>query len=156
MLVDEFNSISFLSVLYLSSDWEKLETETITLINKVEMNKTDSIFGYVMHIATTYLGLIALHNDDIKLAKKHLINSMLVPTSPYLSSGGPNMLLAKKLLSIGEEEVVIKYIELCERNWIFPIRVFYIWKWKRAIKKGRVPNFSFFVDNYIKYPPKIK
>ncbi len=116
MIKEQFNALSALSELFVSNKWVELENGTLSLIDKANENKIIGLYGFVMHITTTYLGLIALKKNEIELAKEHLINSLLVPTSPYLKSAGPNMLVAKKLLALGETAVVSDYIILCAAN----------------------------------------
>jgi hypothetical protein len=155
MIKEQFNALSALSELFVSNKWVELENGTLSLIDKANENKIIGLYGFVMHITTTYLGLIALKKNEIELAKEHLINSLLVPTSPYLKSAGPNMLVAKKLLALGETDVVSDYIKLCEANWGFPLRIFYIGKWKRALKKGKTPDFKHYTDIHIKHFQKL-
>lgn len=155
MNTEQFRSIELLSKLFLSNDWSELEKETLSLIERVKKSGKDTSYGYTIHVATTYLGLIFLQKGDIELAKSHLINSLLVPSSPYLKSSGPNMLLAKRLFDLGEKDIVSDYISLCENQWGFILKFYYIWKWRRSIKKGETPDFRPYTDIHIKYPPKI-
>jgi len=52
------------------------------------------------------------------------------------------MLLAKKLLELGEKEVVLTYIDDCKKFWRFIFRARRARKWKKAIKKGDIPDFK--------------
>ena len=114
-----------------------------------------NLTGLFMHIAATFLGLAALENKDIELAKTHLINSLSVPPSPYLKSAGPTMMVAKKLYDLGEHDIVSKYVDLCKSQWGFPLKYYYIWKWKRSIAKGKIVDFHPYTNLYIKYPLEI-
>jgi hypothetical protein len=49
----------------------------------------------------TWLGLIAVHKNDIETARRELLESGKTPGSPTLNSFGPNMILAKELLEKG-------------------------------------------------------
>ena len=65
--------------------------------------------------------------------------------SPQLNSFGPNMLLAKELLEIGEMEIVIAYMELCKQFWHSTMRLVAgrpLKKWKQSIENGEIPDFG--------------
>lgn len=152
---EQFATLHELSELFATGDWEEIDRKTRILINKANEDRADGTYGMIMHIATTYLGLSALEKGEIELAKSHLIDSLLVPTNPYIRSAGPTMLLAKKLYLLGETDTVVKYITLCELNWTFPLRYYYTWKWKRAIRKGKTPNFGMYTYIYLKHFSKL-
>ena len=74
-------------------------------------------YGNRVHHGNLVLGRIVLREGNIEEAKSRLIAAGKTPGSPQLNSFGPNMLLAKALLEIGEREVVIEYFELCSKFW---------------------------------------
>lgn len=88
--------------------------------------------------AHTVLGLLALENDDLKLAKHHLLQSAKTKGSPQLNTFGPNMRLAQALLQRGEREVVLRFLESCQEFW----ESSYPAEWTRSIKAGTIPDFG--------------
>lgn len=66
-----------------------------------------------IHHAHTVLGMVAMHEKRIGRAKRHLMKSAAVPTSPVLGSFGPEMMLAHALLKAGEKQAVIDYLQAC-------------------------------------------
>lgn len=94
-----------------------------------------------IHHGHLLLGRVALRRRDIESAKHHLLAAAAVTGSPGLDSFGPNMLLAKELLEIGEREVVLDYFA----------RISQFWKggcdgslddWAAVIRRGEVPQFG--------------
>jgi hypothetical protein len=73
----------------------------------------DSVRG----TANSTLGLMAVDAGDITTAKKYLLASGNVRTSPALGSFGPYMNLANELLKRGERDTVIAYLEECLTFW---------------------------------------
>ena len=100
-------------------------------------------YGNAIHHGNLILGRIALQKEDLDLAKKHLLLAGDTPGSPQLSSFGPNMLLAKELLEVGEQEIVLQYIDLCANFWrISPLSQEPLEKWKSAIQIDQIPEFG--------------
>ena len=91
-----------------------------------------------IHKANIILGRIALVEDDVALAKHHLLDAGKVSGSPTLGSFGPNMSLAAELLERGEQEVVREYFELCSNFWPRPKLA----DWAAMVKGGRMPDFG--------------
>lgn len=93
------------------------------------------------HSSNTILGLIALDNNQIEDANNFILASAAITgSSPHLQSFGPSMLLAKRLLEKGQQDTVLKYLDLCSVFWkdihgnLEP--------WKTTIKKGGIPDFG--------------
>lgn len=118
---------------------EKLALEYLQLATSKKDNWN---YGNAIHHANLILGRIALKNDDIQSAKTYLIKAGKTPGSPQLNSFGPNMVLAKELLEKGEKETVIEYINLTKKFWRWIMSWWKIRKWKKAIKKGLIPDFG--------------
>ncbi len=73
------------------------------------------VYGNGIHHGHIVLGRIALANDDLPAARRHLIAAGDTPGSPQLSSFGPDQELAAELLARGEREAVLGYVTACER-----------------------------------------
>lgn len=117
---------------------EALAKEYLTLAAQFPK---DWNYGNAIHHANLMLGRIALNKGDVAAAKVFLLQAGQTPGSPQLNSFGPNMSLAEKLLKQGEFEVVLKYIDLTTKFWIFPFRLFKIQKWRKQIKRQMIPDF---------------
>jgi len=96
--------------------------------------------GNAIHDGHQILGLVALREGRIEDASGHLLASGRTPGSPQLGSFGPDMTLASELLAKGRREVVIEYLDLCEKFW--KMSEGRIAEWKTAIRSGRVPDFG--------------
>lgn len=100
----------------------------------------DFYYGNAIFYANHFLGRIALHNNDIELAKEYLLKAGNTPGSPQLDSFGPNMSLPKELLECGQEEVVLSFFELCRKFWKMDNgQLDY---WAAVVKSGGKPNFG--------------
>ncbi|WP_442508212.1 tetratricopeptide repeat protein [Novipirellula sp. SH528] len=96
--------------------------------------------GNHIHHGNLILGRIALSSGDVDEAKSRLLLAGKTSGSPQLNSFGPNMLLAKELLSQGENKVVLEYFELCKRFWSSPRRE--LEQWIDEVKANRMPQFG--------------
>ena len=99
---------------------------------------TGSHYGANFHHGNIVLGLLALSDDDVEEAKSSLIAAGET-TGGELSSFGPDMTLAKRLLERGEEEVVLQYFELCSEFWISDRGR--LDEWAEDVEQGRMPDF---------------
>jgi len=96
-------------------------------------------YGNRVHHGNLVLGRIALREGNIEEAKSRLIAAGKSPGSPQLNSFGPNMLLAKALLEIGEREIVIEYFELCSKFW--EMHRGRLDEWGTLAVAGKIPDF---------------
>lgn len=103
-------------------------------------HRADWNFGNAIHDANNILGLIALRKGDVKGAKVYLLQAGSTTGSPQLNTFGPSMPLAKELLDLGEREVVLRYLDLCELFWEGRQKL--LRKWADEIKRGGVPDFA--------------
>lgn len=90
------------------------------------------------HKANIILGRVALIENDVALARYHLLEAGKVEGSAPLGSFGPNMSLAAELLERGEKDVVLEYFELCSKFW--PSEK--LADWAAMVKGGRMPDFG--------------
>jgi hypothetical protein len=93
-------------------------------------------YGNAIHDGHSILGLIALSDGNIQLAKEHLISAGNTPGSPQLDTFGPKMILAEALLDKGEKAAVIEYLKECSRFWEDQAK---LREWINAINKGEIP-----------------
>jgi hypothetical protein len=107
-----------------------------------------------VHMRHTYQGMIALRNGNVEKAKAELIKSGKVPGSPMLSTLGPNMMLADALLQRGERKAVFDFFKALRNFWTFPIRMYFVRKWKNAIAAGEPDIFGEHVELYT-YNPSV-
>ena len=84
------------------------------------------------------LGHLALGAGDAEEAKAHLLAAGQTPGSPQLNSFGPNVVLAKELLDLGEREAVLAFLAACRRFWPRPE----LERWEAVIRNGGVPDFG--------------
>jgi hypothetical protein len=91
----------------------------------------------VIHNSNTTLGMIALDKDDIDAAKKYLLDSGKIPTTPVLGSFGPDMTLARELLARGARDTVLAYLEECLVFWTSGQTE--LQGWIADLKGGRTP-----------------
>jgi len=118
---------------------ERIAYEYLDLAKSFEGNWN---YGNAIHHSNLVLGRVALENGDLIKAKNHLISAGKTTGSPQLNSFGPNMLLAKELLEIGEKDIVIEYINLTRRFWMHIYSGEKIQRWKKEILQDLVPDFA--------------
>jgi len=96
--------------------------------------------GNRTHYGNIFLGRVALLRDDIDSAKEHLISAGKTTGSPQLNSFGPDMTLARELLKVDENGVVLEYFELCRKFWAHHLDK--LDDWKVLVEGGRIPDFG--------------
>jgi hypothetical protein len=96
--------------------------------------------GDAVHQGNTVLGRVALQQRDVASAKERLLIAGTIKGSPVLNSFGPNMALAKDLLTRGERTVVLQYLAECKQFW--KLDRGRIEKWSAEIQGGVVPDFG--------------
>ena len=109
-------------------------------LRSAEQFRDSRHYGNAIHQANTVLGLVALENDRIERAVAYLDAAGRTPGSAQLTSFGPNMLLAKKLLQMGRRRPVLRYLNHCGAFW--KLSFGRLWRWKLEIRAGRIPNFG--------------
>jgi hypothetical protein len=97
-------------------------------------------FGNAVHKANLVLGLVAVRDGRVADAVKFLHASAATTGSPALGSFGPNMMLAKQLLELGEREAVLTYLEMCRKFWKMGGER--LDRWTEEVRAGVVPNFA--------------
>jgi hypothetical protein len=98
-------------------DLDEAEAHALELLRIAERFQEDWHYGNAVHHGHSLLGRVALGRNNLTQAIEHLHESGKTPGSPQLKSFGPNMLLAKALLELGETDAVLKYFDLCRDFW---------------------------------------
>ncbi len=96
--------------------------------------------GDAIHQGNIVLGRLALQQGDLKSAKERLLAAGTTKGSPVLDSFGPNMALAKELLTRGERQSVLEYLSECKQFW--KLDKGRIDRWSAEIQGGVVPAFG--------------
>ena len=104
-----------------------------------ENPKASSNYESQVHEANTILGRVALKREKPEEAKKRLMASGRVESTPLMSSLGPKLTLAQDLLEAGERETVMAYLVLCKNFWKGKDAV--LDGWTETIRKGGTPEF---------------
>ena len=123
-------------VLAMAGDLEKaknMSNQLLEYANKYSDWNSDN----ARHVGWTVLGIIASIENNIDYACVCLHKSAQIEGSPQLKSFGPNMFLAKKLIELGRNYEVIKYLELVNIFWDQP----HPKKWVSMIKSGEKVDF---------------
>ena len=94
--------------------------------------------GDAVHDGHSVLGLLALERADVDEAKRQLIQAGSTMGSPVLSSFGPDLALARRLLEAGERDAVLEYLSLCEKFWTSGRPR--IQRWIETISAGGTPD----------------
>jgi hypothetical protein len=110
------------------------------LLTAADQYKNDWNYGNAFHKGHIVLGRLALRQKDVPSAITHLLEAGKTPGSPQLNSFGPNMMLAKELLEVGERKAVLDYFELCGQFWKNDFGA--LSKWKDMVRKEKIPNFG--------------
>ena len=97
-------------------------------------------YGNAIHKGNLVLGRVALRNNDTDEAKRRLKLAGQTPGSPQLDSFGPNMILAKELLQVGETDAVLEYFKLCEKFWDLDNGS--LQRWTAQVLQGEIPDFG--------------
>ncbi|WP_441287142.1 tetratricopeptide repeat protein [Sorangium sp. KYC3313] len=97
-------------------------------------------YGNAVHYAHITLGKVALARNDPTNAAEHLRAAGEVRGSPQLNTFGPDFELASRLLSVGQRDAVVDYIEGCKKFW--ESGASRLDKWTLAIERGETPDFS--------------
>ena len=97
-------------------------------------------FGNAVHKGNLVLGRLAVREGRVADAVKYLHAAAATTGSPVLGSFGPNMMLAKELLELGERQAVLTYLEMCRTFWKMGGER--LDRWTQEVQAGVVPNFA--------------
>ena len=123
-------------------DAEKYAQELMALLPSFQANRE---FGGALSDANLVLGRVALRRGNLEEAKRYLLAAGQCPATPQLENYGPNMGLAKDLLTKGERQVVLDYFELCRKFWLNGGAQ--LDQWSQQVRDGKTPDFTANLNN---------
>lgn len=124
-----------------AGEYADAKTLSLRLLNEAEPWKTNWNYGNAIHVANVVLGRVALVQDDVDEARAFLIAAGKTPGSPQLNSFGPDMLLAREMLKLGENEAVLQYFDLCAKFWDKKHST-RLDDWRTAVSRNETPDFG--------------
>jgi hypothetical protein len=101
-------------------------------------------YGDAIYDGYSVLGRVALHRENLPLARQYLMNAASTPGSPALSRNGPNMMLVKEMLEKGQAPVVLQFLILCREFWKQDGGR--LSAWSDAIRQHHMPDFGSNLD----------
>ena len=121
-------------------DYRAVSRMASDYLEAAEHHRGSTNYGNAIHQANTLLGLVELQHDHVDRAAEYLLNSARTPGSRQLKAFGPSMLLAQQLLERNQRNIVLRYLDECRSLWMLSFGS--LWKWRRQILQGRIPNFG--------------
>jgi len=142
-----------------ASALDDAESYAIELLNSASDPK-DWNYGNAIFFGNMVLGQVALRRGNLEDARSLLLSSGSTPGSPQLNSFGPNMSLAKDLLSgvagadlasgadvprrrvtsSDIQQTVLEFFDLCQVFW--PTGGDLLQQWSQQVRVGVVPDFG--------------
>ncbi|PVY76432.1 hypothetical protein C8D92_105185 [Tamilnaduibacter salinus] len=108
---------SLIGEAYQDGDYDRVKALSREYLALAADHKCDWNYGNAIHFSHRILGLVSLETDDVASARQHLIEAGQSPGSPQLDSFGPTLDLARAMLSRGEHEAVVEYLEGIRSFW---------------------------------------
>lgn len=127
---------------YDAGDMTKAQTYADELLSSAPNFRRDWAYGDAIFGGNTILGLVAMTRDhNLSRADGYLLDSARNnPGSPTLLSFGPDMRLAKELLTSGERDVVLEFLGECRGFWKMGHEK--LTAWSGTIESGQTPDFG--------------
>ena len=124
-----------------AGDYDKAETYANELLSDANRYQTNWNYGNAIFYGNLIVGRVALKRDkNVSQAESYLLAAGRTPGSPQLMSFGPNMSLAKDLLSAGETSTVVDFLDECAKFW--KMGGDRLSDCKKTIQSGGTPNFG--------------
>jgi hypothetical protein len=101
-------------------------------------------YGDAIYDGYSVMGRVALHRENLPLARQYLMNAATTPGSPAINQNGPNMMLAKELLDKGQAPAVLQFLILCREFW--KTDGGRLSAWSDAIRRDEMPDFGANLD----------
>ena len=125
---------------YAKRDYFQVSSIALRYLDVAEEHRDSWNYGNAIHQANTLLGLVELQRGHIDRATDYLLSSARTPGSPQIKTFGPNMLLADRLLALGQRRAVVHYLKACRRLWLLSFGTLRVWSWQ--IERGATPDFG--------------
>jgi len=124
-----------------AGQYDKAQAYATELLDDAPKYPDDWNYGNAIFYGNTILGRVAIERDNnVAQADSYLASSVATPGSPQLDAAGPNMTLAKDLLSAGERDSVLDFLDRCRSFW--KINNNQLDEWSNDIRDGAAPNFG--------------
>jgi hypothetical protein len=124
-----------------AGEYDKAETYANELLSDANRYQTNWNYGNAIFYGNLIIGRVALKRDkNVSQAESYLRVAGRTPGSPQLMSFGPNMSLAKDLLSAGETSTVVDFLDECGKFW--KMGGDRLSDWKKTIQSGGTPDFG--------------
>jgi hypothetical protein len=137
---DLYNLTHIARVAFKAGEMDKASTYANQILAMVAGHEPDGWYGQGTHKAHTVLGRIALRKGDVDSAGRHLLAAGDIKGGITLDSFGPSMVLAKELLEVGKQNVVMVYLAQCKKFW--PRGEKQLSEWINDIRRGDTPRFG--------------
>ncbi len=102
---------------YEEGSYDKATTLITEYLDLASTYRSNWNYGNAIHNSNQILGFIALEKNDVAGAANYLVEAGKSTGSPQLDSFGPNLDLANELLSRGEKDAVINYLQGVKKFW---------------------------------------
>lgn len=124
-----------------AGEMNKAEGYARELLSASPEHQKDWNYGNAIFYGNMLIGQVALGRDkNVSLAMSSLPASAQTPGSPTLNSFGPNVSLAKDLLTEGERDTVLQFFTLCRSFWKMDRGK--LDAWTATVKGGGTPDFG--------------
>lgn len=123
---------------FAAGDYDRAKRCALTLLHVSQGQEVGAADPDRDATANLILGRLALHDGDTAQAARRLLILGRVPGSPVRDTYGPNMRLAKDLLTAGRRDTVLTYLDECSRFWKVP----QLTEWRSDVAQGRTPHFG--------------
>jgi len=102
---------------YEDGSYDKATTLITEYLELASTYRSNWNYGNAVHNSNQILGFIALEKNDVAGAANYLVEAGKSTGSPQLDSFGPNLDLANELLSLGESDAVVSYLQGIRKFW---------------------------------------
>ncbi len=128
---------------FLKSDYDSVRVESQKLINTAFQNKHDKDYSLLLHIAYTYIGLVAIFSNSMAEGKKLLIDSITLPKNGPVFSFGPNMLLCRYIIIVNSDfDSVRHFLQIAKTKTSIMYKFRYLNRFLKSINNRKMPNFD--------------
>jgi len=140
---------------YRAEAWPRLRKLALEYKGYIEEDAPEERRSIANHQIHTFLGLVEVADENIAAAKQHLLDSITDMSSFALQERGPNLLLAKRLLEVGEKEVVLNFFEEVDTEWTGRLQRGNTAGWEKEISEGSIPDFGKNLELYLPKRPSL-